>query len=523
MNRYILNTVIISESKVLEELLSKVPSPEGADSVIVTAASDDELKSAKADLIIMDSPPSDEIYDGRFIICTENDGLEQMEPGLLNNAFDIWTKPLNERLTALRFKRILEYIWLEKEYNFSENCMNTLLDCIPDMVWIKNLDGLHVKVNDVFCDIVGKEKQDVTGKDHCYIWDVSREEFERGQFVCKETDEYVLTHHKKCQSSEAVKSQHGMRQFNTYKAPLFGEDGSIWGTIGIGHDITDLQNKGAEMEIILRSMPFGILVWNKDGNVINANGKFEEYFNVSGKDIIGKNYEAWSYRALGDKGRDEWEGYPEVKIHCDKDDMERLLELHEEPIYDVFRNEIGRICIYRDITMERAMEQQILRNSNTDFLTGVNNRRSLYRFLSKNRSGEMFSLLYLDLDRFKSVNDSFGHQAGDEALIMTARLMQECFPEEFIARIGGDEFLIAICGKRDIGELAVKSERLLDRMREEFTKSPCWKDLSASIGIAQAEGDKLDIDELIRNSDSALYAAKEGGRARVCVYQREQE
>ena len=59
---------------------------------------------------------------------------------------------------------------------------------------------------------------------------------------------------------------------------------------------------------------------------------------------------------------------------------------------------------------------------------------------------------------------------------MTARLMQECFPEEFIARIGGDEFLIAICGKRDIGELAVKSERLLERMREEFTKSHCWKD-----------------------------------------------
>lgn len=521
MNRYLFNIVILSETKVLEELLSRVPLPEGVDCVISTMGSSDLVETVKADLIIMDPSFSEYNCDGKLIICTKPEEMENGFAGIWDRICDIWFKPFNEKLITLRFKRTLEHIKLEKDHHFSEQCMDTLLECIPDMVWFKDLEGLHVKVNDAFCNIVGKPKDDVTGKDHCYIWDVSKEEFEKGQFVCKETDEYVLTQRKKCKSTEAVKSQHGMRQFNTYKAPLIGEDGRIMGTVGIGHDITDLENKGAEMEIILRSMPFGILVWNEEGRVINANSKFEEYFNVSGKDIIGKSYESWSYKALGDETLDRGEGYPEVKIQRNKDDMERLLELHEEPIYDVFQNEIGRICIYRDITMERAMEQQILRNSNTDFLTGLNNRRSLYRFLGDNKEKETFSLLYLDLDHFKSVNDNFGHQAGDEALIMTARLMQECFPEEFIARIGGDEFLIAILGKKDIGELTVKSQKLLERMREEFTKSPCWKSLSASVGIAQAGGRDLDIDELIRHSDSALYAAKEAGRARVCVYQGE--
>ncbi|MBT9779885.1 diguanylate cyclase [Clostridium sp. MCC353] len=521
MYRYLFNIVILSETKVLGELLSQVPPPEGVDCVFSTIGSADRIETVKADLIILDSPFSQYECDGKVIICLETEEMESFAAKRWESIFDIWLKPFNEKLIALRFRHILEHWKLEKTHRFSEQCMDTLLECIPDMVWFKDLEGLHVKVNDAFCNIVGKPKGDVTGKDHCYIWDVSREEFEKGQFVCKETDEYVLTHRQKCKSTEAVKSQHGMRQFNTYKAPLIDEGGRIMGSVGIGHDITDLENKGAEMEIILRSMPFGILVWNEEGRVINANSKFEEYFNVSGKDIIGKSYEAWSYKTLGGETLDRCEGYREVKIQCDKDDIERLLELHEEPIYDVFQNEIGRICIYRDITMERAMEQQILRNSNTDFLTGLNNRRSLYRFLGENKEEATFSLLYLDLDHFKGVNDNYGHQAGDEALIMTARLMQECFPEEFIARIGGDEFLIAILGKKDIGELTVKSQKLLGRMREEFTKSPCWKELSASVGIAQAEGKDLDIDELIRHSDSALYAAKEAGRARVCVYQGE--
>ena len=97
-----------------------------------------------------------------------------------------------------------------------------------------------------------------------------------------------------CQFTEKVKSQHGMRQFKTYKSPLIDESGEIMGTVGIGHDETDLENMGAELEIILRSMPFAILVWDDKGIIVNANEKFESYFGLRRDEIVGRRHDMLS-------------------------------------------------------------------------------------------------------------------------------------------------------------------------------------------------------------------------------------
>lgn len=125
--------------------------------------------------------------------------------------------------------------------------------------------------------------------------DLKKEEYEQGEYICLESDEIVLEERRTCLFDEMVKSKQGMRQFKTYKSPLFDDDGTILGTVGIAHDVTDLANMGAELEIFLRNMPFAILISGNDGRIINVNAKFEEYFAAKEKNIVGKPYEEWKH------------------------------------------------------------------------------------------------------------------------------------------------------------------------------------------------------------------------------------
>ncbi len=117
-----------------------------------------------------------------------------------------------------------------------------------------------------------------------------------------------------------------------------------------------------------------------------------------------------------------------------------MLEIHENSVYDVFNHVAGKLCIFRDVTVERDLEKQIRHSSNTDFLTGLYNRRCFYQYIHNNRGSRTVSLMYIDLDRFKEVNDTYGHKVGDAVLVHTADVLRQLFRDDFVARLGGDEF-----------------------------------------------------------------------------------
>ncbi|MBX9456514.1 MAG: EAL domain-containing protein [Rhizobium sp.] len=181
--------------------------------------------------------------------------------------------------------------------------------------------------------------------------------------------------------------------------------------------------------------------------------------------------------------------------------------------------EVNRLAEARNRELEAA-KAHIEHSALHDFLTGLPNRRYLDRELTERaaRAGQGdrgAAILHLDLDRFKQINDTLGHLAGDHMLKHTAKILRQSIaPEDFVARIGGDEFVILSTYDGSTDRLTDLAERVIRRMRDPvpFENHPCR--IGASVGIAFACGTAVDPKQLLLNADIALYRAKTLGRNR---------
>ncbi len=164
-------------------------------------------------------------------------------------------------------------------------------------------------------------------------------------------------------------------------------------------------------------------------------------------------------------------------------------------------------------------QKRILEMAQQDYLTGLATRWYLQDFIERNRHERNITCIYLDLDNFKAVNDTYGHQAGDRALAATAEMMQNEFPDGFAARMGGDEFMIVLLGKRDIMATAERVNGFMTRLLKYYATTRTMRGLSVSAGISQSRPDaEKSIDRIIHEADRALYEAKKSGKAQCKVY-----
>ncbi|HJZ68592.1 MAG TPA: EAL domain-containing protein [Blastocatellia bacterium] len=172
-----------------------------------------------------------------------------------------------------------------------------------------------------------------------------------------------------------------------------------------------------------------------------------------------------------------------------------------------------------DVTDQKTAEKQLLHNAFHDPLTGLPNRAlftdRLKRVLDEVKSGEgnSFAVLFLDLDRFKVVNDSLGHQIGDQLLVATARRLEACLrPGDMVARLGGDEFAIIVDRVKHPSDAMQAAERIREHLAAPFNLSGHEVFISASIGIALNQIASEEPEDILRNADTAMYRAKEHGR-----------
>lgn len=192
-----------------------------------------------------------------------------------------------------------------------------------------------------------------------------------------------------------------------------------------------------------------------------------------------------------------------VKI---RNDM-RELKTYKSPLFDLDGSVMGTVGVAMDVTQERLYEQMIINNANTDFLTGLYNRRYLYQYIEAEGKNP-FVIYYLDLNRFKSVNDTYGHQEGDRALILTKETLQKCMPNDMLARLGGDEFLVVQMGTYTEQEIEEKRVWLEEQLDNAFHKEEHFLEISASIGTAVSEGGEAQLDDMISEADAFMYREK---------------
>ena len=178
----------------------------------------------------------------------------------------------------------------------------------------------------------------------------------------------------------------------------------------------------------------------------------------------------------------------------------------------------GFVATMTDITSRKQTEEKLRFRANHDALTGLPNRRLFEDRLqsaiaSALRHGERFALMLVDLDRFKGVNDRFGHLAGDALLVEVGRRLQRCVrASDTVARLGGDEFAVIlgeVGGREDAAEVA---GRICASMAEPFELGEGVAQVGASVGVALGPQDDADAEELQRRADAALYSVKHGGR-----------
>ena len=206
----------------------------------------------------------------------------------------------------------------------------------------------------------------------------------------------------------------------------------------------------------------------------------------------------------------------------------RWLETHAAPLRNAAGDIMALLGVTRDVTERKQSEEVIWRQANFDLQTGLPNRFMFYDRLEQeikkaHRYKSVLALFFIDLDRFKEVNDALGHSAADEVLVEAARRIQSCVREsDTVARVGGDEFTVLLPQEHPSPHIENVAKDILQRLSQPFFSDhgrvPAY--LSASIGISFYPADASGADELLNNADQAMYVAKREGRSRHSFFTR---
>jgi PAS domain S-box-containing protein len=372
------NVVIVSASAQLSATLAAAPTP---GDLQVSFSSTDRLTQIDpraCDLLIydLDQPAAETLFrlvpQALLVLCLDGAELARLTEPARETLADIWLKPFDGELIRFRFRKLLDQLILNRKYALGKNYLDTMINSVPDLIWFKRLDGIHVKVNDSFCATVRKDRHDVEGHDHYHIWSIPKEVYENSDYVCLDTDSVVIASRQRGVFDETVAGQQGMRQLKTYKSPIFDERGELIGTVGVAQDVTEFRNTDAKLELILRTMPFAVMVTDADEQVISVNPKFEEYFHVVQEELVGRPFpirEAFAAAAANPPNLLYYE--PDRELGLSHNRSELILEIHTEPIYDFFANFVGTLHIFRNVTMERGFQAQLKKIAYTDQLTGL--------------------------------------------------------------------------------------------------------------------------------------------------------
>lgn len=282
----------------------------------------------------------------------------------------------------------------------------------------------------------------------------------------------------------------------------------------------------------LESSKEGILFVNKEGAIVEYNDQFLAIWKLNKKSFVNYTYKTFIQlliRASNSPSKTE-KKIREILMNSEAVIIDilrlkdgRVFEWYSQP-QKMENQTVGRIWRFRDVTQPTLLEEKLQFHSTHDALTGLPNRfllldRINQAIFSSKKLNHSFAVLFIDLDRFKLVNDSLNHAAGDELLTAISERLQALLkPLHTLARMGGDEFVILLNNLRNRNEITEITHRILTAIRHPITINHREITPSASIGIALYPKDGEKADTLLRNADTAMYYAKKAGGNRSIYY-----
>lgn len=387
--------------------------------------------------------------------------------------------------------------------------------------------GIILRANDQFCQISKYARHELIGQDHRLLNSgYHPKSFFKQMWAC-------IGSGKIWRGEIRNRAKDGSYYWvDTTIVPFRNQEGKIYQYVSIRSDIT--ARKQMEEEVRQSEEKYRIIAENTSDiiSMIDRNGDFL-YLSPAHKTVWAHDVPDEEIRNMlewiADEDRDNFlyaiehtfSSRKEYMVECrlnTKRDKPIWTETKLNPIIDENDNVTCLIQVTRDITERKQSEELIHYLAYHDALTELPNRRMYVQHLGKEimqakRFQSNMAVLFLDLDRFKDVNDSFGHDVGDLLLIEAAKRLQSCVkPGDMVGRLGGDEFTVLISNLTEREEAAAVAEQIMQVMQQPFHLNEQAFNISSSIGISLFPQDGDNAEDLLKRADTALYTVKSRGR-----------
>ena len=407
-----------------------------------------------------------------------------------------------------------------------------VLDALPDHVYVKDREGRYLLVNRAglrerglsdLSQVVGKAARDFVPRAVAERMDAE--------------DRRVMESGEPLVNREAVTSfpGHAERRWHiTTKIPMRDAQGRIAGIVGINRDITDrkrvelaLRESEDTLRATFEQAAVGMTVMSLELRFLRANPKFCEMLGYTHEELLQMHLADINPPDSREEAIEFRRRLVEGAVRGGELREKRLLRKDGSPLWVALATSLVRggdgeprcfVSVIEDITERKQSQTRLQQLAHYDVVTGLPNRALVYERLAQAlaqaaRRRSPLGLVFIDVDHFKKVNDTFGHAAGDGLLQQVAvRLTQAVRAGDVVGRLGGDEFVVLLMDMAAVNDAGVVAQRILKTMHEPFALEGGEVYVTASVGLALYPDDSLDLDALVKNADAAMYEAKKAGR-----------